>query len=179
MFDARTFPRSLDGANRILKEEGAVFRGEYVIHDTIFASKDSIQNLGTIFLRLRHIPKNIWSEKEYIVVIKNTEIKEVGKQSIIPIKNQFDIETEAREFIENNYSVTFEYAFEFDRTGWQYDMGVDQVDLEDIEGNFSIEFKSPTENGLKKLLQKFQVELSEVIQGPSVIAIQDIIQRAP
>ena len=58
-------------------------------------------------------------------------------------------------------------------------MGVDQVDLEDIEGNFSIEFKSPTENGLKKLLQKFQVELSEVIQGPSVIAIQDIIQRAP
>lgn len=174
MFDARIFPKTLDDARKILMEQRAVFKGEYEIHDVIFSSKKSEETLDKVFLRLRLIPVNIWEEKKVIVSIKETIIKEVGKQSIISTKEQFDAESDARKFIEDNYSQKFEYSFEFDRKGWQYDFeNGDQVDLEDIETHYSIEFKSKTEEGLKRLLFLFNIQSEEVIKGPSVVVIRD------
>jgi len=50
-----------------------------------------------------------------------------------------------------------------------------QIDLEEIEGYFSIEFKSPTEDGLKKLLNLFGA--TDPIQGPSVIAVKELLGK--
>jgi hypothetical protein len=173
MIDARIFLDTLDSARKILEQE-AVFKGEYYIHDIIYKLKDSSVGIEKTFLRLRIVPENIWNEKPYIVSIKHTDVKEVGKESIIPVKVQFDTETEAREFIEKKYSNEFEYDFEFSRKGWQYDLGEDQIDLEDIEGHFSIEFKSKTEEGLKQLLAKFDAK--NVIVGPSVVSVRDMLR---
>lgn len=129
-----------------------------------------------MFLRLRHVPINIWNEKQYIVAIKNTELKGVGKQSIIPVKEQFDSEEEARDFINKNYADTFDFSYDFSRKGWQYFIGEDGIDLEDVEnGYFTIEFKSETEEGLERLLKLFEVDHEEVIKGPSVVAIQKLL----
>lgn len=177
MFDARIFLNSIDDAKKILEEQEAVLKGEYEVHDYIFSSVDQNQTLDKVFLRLRIVPINIWSEKKVIVVIKNTELQKIGKKSIIPVKEQFDIEEDARVFIEKNYSDTFKFDFNFSRTGWQYNLpNGDQVDLEDIEGRFSIEFKSKTEEGLKSLLKVFKVSSEEVIQGPSVIVIKKLLK---
>ncbi len=175
MQDARIFLPSLDKAQEILKQDGWVFKGKYVIHDKIYASKDPAQGLDTVFLRLRSVPNNIWEDKDFIVAIKYTELKEVGKQSIIPVKEQFDTLEAAEEYIQKNYSDTFNYVYEFDRVGWQYDFGEDQIDLEDIEGHCSIEFKSKTTEGLQKLLDRF--EAKDVITGPSVVAVRNILGR--
>jgi hypothetical protein len=173
MIDARNFVNSLDAARNILIAENAVFKGEYDIHDIIYKSKDLSVGIEKTFLRLRIVPLNIWNEKSYIVSIKHTDVKEVGKESIIPVKVQFDTEQEARDFVEKNYSDQFEYDFEFSRKGWQYDLGEDQVDLEDIQGHYSIEFKSKTEEGLKLLLTKFDAK--DIIVGPSVMAVKNIL----
>lgn len=175
MFDARNFVTSLDTAKVKLLELNADFKGEYFIQDAIYRSKDVGQGLDKVFLRLRNVSKNIWNEKQFIVSIKNTEIKEVGKQSIIPVKRQFDSEAEATEFIIENYSNEFEFDFDFNRKGWQYFIGEDSVDLEDIEGHFSIEFKSKTEEGLKKLLSIFNAE--NIIVGPSVVAVKKLLNK--
>lgn len=175
MFDARTFPDTLKNAQEILKAQNAIFKGEYLITDKIYNSKDLSQDLNTVFLRLRSVPKNIWEDKPFIVAIKNTEVKNVGKQSIIPLKKQFDTEVEAQEFIDTNYLDQFEFSFQFNRIGWQYFIGEDGVDLEEIEGRPSIEFKSKTEEGLQKLLELFNVKPEEVIKGPSVVAVRDLL----
>lgn len=95
----------------------------------------------------------------------------------VPDTDSTDSEEDARVFIEKNYSDTFMPDFDFSRTGWQYNLlNGDQVDLEDIEGRFSIEFKSKTEEGLKSLLKVFKVSTEEVIQGPSVIAIKKLLK---
>jgi hypothetical protein len=178
MYDARTFPNTLENARRVLGDKEAVFKGEYFIHDVIFSSLDPEETLDKVFLRLRLLPKNIWNEKDVIVTIKNTETKQIGKQSVIPVKEQFDTETEARKFIEERYSGVFQYSFEFDRKGWQYDFANgDQVDLEEVEGHPSIEFKSKTEEGLGELLGAFGVRAEEVITGPSVVAVKDILKN--
>lgn len=174
MFDARIFPNSLDDTKKVLEEQGAVLKGEYEIHDYIFASTDPEQTLDKVFLRLRMVPVNIWNEKKVIVTIKNTELQKVGKKSIIPVKEQFDNEEDARAFIEKNYSDTFKPDFNFNRKGWQYNLpNGDQVDLEDIESHFSVEFKSKTEEELRGLLDRFDIDPKEVAQGPSVIVIRD------
>ncbi len=175
MIDARIFTDSLDWARGILEEKGFLFKGKYVIHDKIYSSKDPTQDLAKVFMRLRLIPENIWDEKPFIVSIKNTELMGVGKQSVIPLKEQFDTEDEARAFIANSYADTFDFAFEFDRMGWQYDLGDQQVDLEDIEGHCSINLKSPTEAGLRALLDQIGVRPEEVIKGPSVVAMRDLL----
>jgi hypothetical protein len=175
MLDARTFPPNLTTARAVLAEQHWNFKGEYKIRDCIFKSKDPSQTLATVFLRLRFIPLNIWNEKKVIVSIKNTELKSVGKKSIIPVREQFDTEDEARTFIQQNYSDTFEFDFEFRRVGWQYDLNGDQVDLEEIEGYASVEYKSPTESGLRALLDTFGVTDDEVLKGPSVIEMRNRI----
>lgn len=175
MLEARTFVENLDEAKRILAENNAVFMGEYEIHNIIYASKDQTKSLGQIFLRLRTIPKNIWNEKPVIVVIKETELKEVGKNSIIPLKREFNTKEEALGFINKNYDDQFEYSFEFGCIGWQYFIGEDGIDLENIEGHASIEFKSTTIGGLNNLLALFHV--TETIKGPSVVAVKEILNR--
>ncbi len=177
MYDARIFLKSLDEAKEVLNKNKADFKGEYFIHDSIYSLKNSDIGIDKTFLRLRSVPINIWKEKSYIVSVKMTELKEVGKQSVIPIKKQFDTEGEAKEFIDKNYAEQFSFLYKFSRRGWQYDLGEDQVDLEDIEGFYSIEFKSKTEEGLKKLLTLFSINFKEVIQAPSVVEIKKILGR--
>lgn len=175
MQDARIFLPSLDKAREILRQDGWEFKGKYSIHDKIYSSKDKSQGLEKVFLRLRHIPINIWPDKEFVVAIKYTDLQEIGKKSIIPVKQDFDTLAEAEEFIRKNYSDTFEFTYEFDRIGWQNDLNGDQIDLEDIEGHYSIEFKSKTPEGLKKLLMRF--DAVDVISGPSVVAVRDLLGR--
>lgn len=175
MFDARIFLDELNSARKIFAEHNADYKGDYKIHDIIYQSKDHSQGIEKVFLRLRHIPVNIWGEKEYIVAIKQTELLEVGKRSIIPTKQQFDTKEEAIAFIQENYAEDFEYSYEFDRIGWQYFLGNDGIDLEDIEGHYSIEFKSETEEGLQKLLELFNAK--NVIVGPSVVTTKKLLGR--
>jgi hypothetical protein len=177
MFDARIITKDLESFREVLRAHNAVFKGEYALHDEIYAHNDPNQGIEKIFLRFRFVSKNIWNEKAFIVSIKQTELQQVGKRSIIPIKKQFGTEKEARTFIEENYAEHFHFLYEFDRTGWQYDLGTDQIDLEDIEGVYSVEFKSETEAGLKELLNLFGVDRQEVIQGPSIVAIKELLRR--
>lgn len=175
MLDARTFPKNLKEAEGILLKEKAFFKGDYALLDKIYVSKDPSQTLDKVFLRLRVISKNIWDEQPIQLVIKNTELKTIGKQSIIPFKKGFDSEIEAKKFIDENYIDKFDYYFEFFRIGRQYFMGEDGIDLEEVKGGYyTIEFKSPTEEGLKNLLNIFNVTEDEIIKGPSVLAISKL-----
>jgi hypothetical protein len=175
MLEARTFVDNFDRAKEILKSEGAIFKGEYEIHDIIFSPKDPAKTLSQEFLRLRLVPKNIWNEKEVIVAIKNTEVRKVGKDVTVPLKREFDSREEAEKFISENLLDRFEYAYEFGRVGWQYDLGEDQVDLEDIEGHHSIEIKSKTEEGLEELADLFSI--TDTLNGPLVASMKHILRK--
>ncbi len=176
MLEARQFVKEIDTARKLLEQNNALFKGEYVCRDIIFSPRDISRSLGDKFLRLRVNEKNIWNEKYVIVAIKQTEKKEVGKNSIIPLRKEFDSEVEARGYIEKNLSELYKQDFEFTRTGWQYDLGEDQVDLERVENLkdcYTIEIKSPTEAGLKRLATIFG--LTSPIQGPIVVAMKVLL----
>ena len=174
MNDARTFPKELDSARAILETLGATFKGYYEINDEIYKSVKPEETLTHVFLRLRHLPVNIWNEKEFIVAMKNTLLQDVGKQSVISVKEQFDTRAEAEAYIASNFAQDFVKDFEFFRAGQQYDLpNGDQVDLEENAGHPSIEFKSKTQEGLKALLEKFGVKDEDIARGPSVVVMKE------
>ncbi len=177
MIEARIFVDNLDFANSILKKEHAKLKGKYKIHDSIYRNIDKSIPLIEEFLRLREIPENIWGEKNVILALKQTELREVGKDSHVPIKLQYDTREQAEEYYERNLKDKYVKDFEFWRIGWQYRLlNDDEIDLEIIEDKyFSIEFKSETDNGLASLLRKFNVKKEEVIIGPSVVAVRTIL----
>ena len=127
------------------------------------------------FLRLRVIPENIWDEKQVILALKQTHIREVGKRSEVPFKLQFDDKSEAELYYEQNLKDKFVRAFAFSRVGWQYFLrNGDVVDLEIVERDFpTIEFKSETDEGIQKLLARFDINSEDVITGPSVVAVKE------
>ena len=165
MLEARAFVPEIESARKTLELNGA-----------IFTPINSDKSLKDEFLRPRIQLKNIWNEKDMIVSIKQTEKRSSGKNSIIPLRKEFDSESEARKFIDENLKNDFEYDFEFTRTGWQYDLGENQVDLEkveDIPNCYTIEVKSLTENGLKDLIE--MLSIPSLIQGPSVVEIKRLL----
>lgn len=177
MIEARVFVDSIDDAKNILKQENAELKGKYKIHDTIYRNVDKSIPLIEEFLRLRVVPENIWDEKEVILALKRTELRQVGKNSHIPIKLQYDKREEAEEYYEQNLKGEYEKDFEFWRIGWQYRLpNGNEVDLEIVEDRYpSIELKSETDASLEKLLDKFNVKKEDVIAGPSVVAVRNIL----
>ena len=175
MIEARVFTDSLDHAKAVLEKDQAILKGRYVIDDTIYRNIDASISLTDEFLRLRIIPENIWDGKDVILALKRTKLHDVGKNSDIPLKLQFDDKDEAEAYYDLHLKGRFIRAFSFSRIGWQYLMqNGDVIDLEIVEQDFpSIEFKSQTDEGIQKLLSRFSIDERDVITGPSVVTVKD------
>lgn len=174
MIEARIFTDEIDTARLTLEKLGAVSQGRYVIDDEVYRNRDKSISLVDEFLRIRSIPENIWDEKPFIVALKQTELRMVGKESRIPLKKQFDTKAEADAYFRLNLESDYIFDYAFSRVGWQYFLpNGDVVDLEILEDTHpSIEFKSTTDQGIEKLLGLFAVASNQVISGPSVIAFK-------
>ncbi len=178
MIEARTFSSEIDSTKKILEENGAIFKGEYVLRDRIYSSYNPPKGLDDEFLRVRTFQKNIWHDSNVMVAVKIHEQKEIGVDTTVPLKKGFDTLQEALKFVEENLLHQYTYEFEFNRTGWQYDLGEDQIDLErvdDLENFYTVEFKSNTVEGLKRL-EKL-LKLVNVIRGPIASHMKELISK--
>lgn len=178
MIEARSFVSEIDTTKKILEDNNAVFKGEYVLTDKIYSSYNPKKELNDEFLRLRTYQKNIWPEKNVIVAVKIHEQKEIGVDTVVPLKQGFDTEEEAQKFIDTNLLNQYKYEFTFTRTGWQYSLGEDEIDLErvdDLEDFYTVEFKSDTVEGLKKL--EALLQLKNIIRGPIASHMGELIRN--
>jgi len=177
MIEARTFTDSLDSARTILHTQKATNKGSYRIIDEIFHCSDPLVSLADEFLRLREVPENIWEDKAVVLAVKKTRLQTIGKYSDIPLKIQFDKRKDAEAYYNKHLAAQYVHDFSFSRIGWQYVMNNgDVVDLEIIEDNYpSIEFKSETDESVEKLLSLFGISSKNVITGPSVVAVKELL----
>jgi hypothetical protein len=179
MIEARSFVREIESARKILEENEAVFKGQYVLRDKIYSSYNPVKGLDDEFFRVRIYTKNIWADANVMVAIKKHIQYEIGVDTEVPLKKGFETEDEAQKFVQENLLDRYKYEYEFTRTGWQYDIGEDQVDLErvdDLEGFYTIEFKSSTVEGLKKL--ETLLKLNNVITGPIAAHMKEMLVKS-
>jgi adenylate cyclase class IV len=178
MIEARVFCTEVETIRKILEENGALFKGDYAIRDRIYSSYNPLKELDDEFLRVRTYQKNIWTDSNVMVAVKIHEQKEIGVDTVIPQKRGFDTEEEALKFVDENLLDKYKYEFTFTRTGWQYDLGDDQIDLEkveDLENFYTVEFKSNTTQGLKRLEQL--LKLKNVIRGPIASHMKGLLSK--
>jgi len=178
MIEARTFVSEIETVRKILEENGGVFKGEYVLRDKIYSSHNPPKGLDDEFLRVRTHYKDIWNNPHVLVAVKIHEQKEIGVDTVVPLKKGFDTEEEALKFVEENLLNQYHYEYEFNRTGWQYALGEDEIDLErvdDLQDFYTVEFKSNTVEGLKHL--ESLLELKDVIRGPIASHMKDLIEK--
>lgn len=178
MIEARSFVPEIDTTRQILEENRAIFKGEYVLTDKIYSSYNPPKGLDDAFLRLRTYHKNIWPQKDVIVAVKIHEQKEIGVDTEVPLKKQFDSVEEAENFVKENLLDKYKYEYTFTRTGWQYALGEDEIDLErvdDLKDFYTVEFKSNTVEGLRKL--ESLLNLKDVIEGPIASHMKDILEK--
>lgn len=178
MIEARTFVSEIDTVKHILEDQGAIYKGEYVLTDKIYSSYNPPKELDDEFLRVRTYHKDIWSNPPVLVAVKIHNQKEIGVDTVVPLKKGFETEEEALVFVNENLLNQYKYEYEFNRTGWQYSLGEDEIDLErvdDLKDFYTVEFKSNTVEGLKKL--ESLLELKDVIRGPIASHMKKLIEK--
>ncbi|MBP9766048.1 MAG: hypothetical protein KBD12_02370 [Candidatus Pacebacteria bacterium] len=180
MIEARSFisDKEIKEIEKILKDNNTIFMGEYILLDRIYSSYNPKKELDDEFLRVRTHYKEIWGNPYVLVAVKIHEQKEIGVDTVSPIKKGFETEEEALKFVSENLLDQYKYEYEFNRSGWQYSLGEDEIDLErvdDLENFYTIEFKSNTVEGLKKLENLFN--LKNVIRGPIASHMKELLDK--
>lgn len=158
MIEGRAIIADIGQTRKKLEEMGALFNGGYTFKDVIFVPKKPNYNLSDDFLRVRVYDKNNWRTNKAVLVRKQTIFKEVGKTDKIILKKEFESEQEALNFISAELAAEFERGFEYEREGWQYDIGKQRIFVEDIKGfKPSIEIEAESENEIEFLFSKIGV----------------------
>ncbi len=176
MIEARTFLKEIETTKKLLEQNGAIFKGEYVLKDKIYSSFNPKKDLDDEFLRVRTYYKDIWNNPKVLVSVKIHEQKEIGVDTIVPIKKGFENEEDAITFVNENLLNKYKYEYEFNRTGWQYILGEYEIDLErvdDLDDFYTVEFKADTVEGLKKL--EIILDLKDAIRGPIASHMKELI----
>ena len=177
MIEARIFVDTLDPARRVLNRLGAQSCGSYEIIDAVYRRRDHSVDLGDDFLRLRQTPQTIWDEKQFVLVVKQTQLQRIGKQAAIPVRHEFDTLEAMVAWYQDNLADKYEHDFTFHRTGEQFNLpDGEQVDLEINEQWPTIEFKATTTDGLAELLRQFSIDEEQLIAGPSVVAMRQLLK---
>lgn len=158
MIEGRALIADIEQTREKLAELGAVFNSNYAFKDIIFVPKRKSYNLSDDFLRVRVYIKNNWPTKKVVLVRKQSKFREVGKTDTITLKNEFDTEREAFDFVSAKLGGEFERGFEYEREGWQYDLGKHRVFVEDIKGfKPSMEIEADSGGEIESLFTKIGI----------------------
>lgn len=157
MIETRAIIKDIEKTKEILNNLNAKFKNNYAFKDIIFVPKEEKYNLNEDFLRLRIYTINKWSTKNIILVRKKTKWKNKYKISTVVLKEEFDTEKEAFDFIQKKLK-GFINKFEYSRVGWEYDLKNCHLFLEDIS-NYgpSIEIETENENELEEIFNKIGI----------------------
>lgn len=155
MIEGRAIISDIEDARVKVERFGAIFKGEYAFRDVIFVPMKAHFRLSDDVLRMRVFSRSNSPSPNVVLVRKQTEFSALGKTDNVILKNEFDTEKEALDFVQNNLSAEFTRDFEFSRVGWQYQLENQRIFIEDIMGfPPMIEFEAETEDQLKSLFEK-------------------------
>lgn len=135
----------------ILKNQQAVYKGDYAFTDYIY-SDGNFDNLNDGYFRIRdyHITK--WKQKAVAVIHKIRDPLQGDHRT------QFKHECDSLEEAEKLVSANFHKKFSFSRRGWEYALNDLSIYVEEIDGlNPSVEVLGPSREKILELFQRLQV----------------------
>lgn len=143
MIYGRAIITDINESRQKLETNGAKLIEEFAFTDIIYINKTN-RSLTDDTLKVRVYSKTEWYTKNVVLIRKQTEILKTGKVDNIILKIEFDSRNDAKGFIKEYLSAEFEYAVEFSKNGWEYELDSKRVWVEYIN-----KFKPTIEVGAK------------------------------
>ncbi len=161
---ARIIVNDIDINNIITKLE-LTKKSEFAFYDLIYLNRNGA-SLTEDTLKIRVYQKNEWNSKNVLVIQKTVLLEKGAKKDKVLLKEEFDTEQEAKDFVKLHFSRQYEYKFSLEKDGIEYENEHLKVWVENIKDlGISIEFGSLENKYIEKAIAIFDVKerLSESV----------------
>lgn len=143
--------------NEVIKKLGLEKKTEFAFYDLIYLNRNGA-SITEDTLKIRVYQKNEWDNKDVLVIRKAAPIINGIKEDKILLREEFDNEKEAIDFVSENLSKEYEYKFKLEKEGIEYANADLRVWIENIKDlGTSIEFGSINPKSIEKAISLFKV----------------------
>ena len=94
---------------------GVLKASEYAFYDLVYLNKNGA-SITEDTLKIRVYQKNEWDSKAVLVIQKRAIVENGAKIDKVLTREQFDTESEALEFVKDNFLSSYDFSFKFSKT---------------------------------------------------------------
>lgn len=131
---------------------------EFAFYDLIYLNKNGT-SITEDTLKIRVYQKNERNNKSVLVIQKTAPIINGVKEDKVLLREEFDTEKEAIDFVDKNLSNNYEYKFKLEKTGIEYGNENLRLWIENIKDiGTSIELGSTVQKTLEEAISLFKIK---------------------
>lgn len=155
------YTRIILGDNEVdlaLEKLGARVLHDFAFYDLIYLNRNGA-SITDDTLKIRVYKHNEWKNKNVLVIRKKAEVIEGVKEDKVLLREEFDTESDALKYVQDNLSREFEYKFKLEKSGREYECDDLRIWVEDIKTlGLSIEFGSVSQTRIEEAIKLFNVK---------------------
>lgn len=141
-----------------LSKLNAIKMHDFAFYDLVYMNKDG-SSITDDTLKIRVYKHNEWNSKAVLVIRKKAEVINGVKEDKILIREEFDTESEALKYVDDNLKDVFDYKFKLEKSGVEYQNEDLRIWVEDIKSlGISIEFGSESQEKIEDAIKLFDVK---------------------
>lgn len=144
--------------DEIIKKLNLKKKTDFAFYDLIYLNKNRA-SITDDTLKIRVYQKNEWDNKDVLVIRKTAPVINGVKEDKVLLREEFDTEQEAINFVNENISDEYEYKFKLEKAGIEYANSNLRVWVENIKDiGISIEFGSNYPEIIEQAISLFDVK---------------------
>lgn len=169
MFYTRIILKSKENLLENLKKLGAIKKHDFAFFDLVYLNRDG-SSITDDTLKVRVYKHNEWNSKAVLVIRKKAEVVDGVKEDKFLVREEFDTESEALKFVDENFKDIFDYQFKLEKSGEEYQNEDLRIWVEDIKDmGISIEFGSELQDKIEEAIALFDVKERLTISVPEYL----------
>lgn len=169
MFYTRIILKSKENLLENLKKLGAIKKHDFAFYDLVYLNRDG-SSITDDTLKVRVYKHNEWNSKAVLVIRKKAEVVDGVKEDKFLVREEFDTESEALKFVDENFKDSFDYQFKLEKSGEEYQNEDLRIWVEDIKDmGISIEFGSESQDRIEEAIALFDVKERLTISVPEYL----------
>lgn len=169
MFYTRIILKSKENLLENLKKLGAIKKHDFAFFDLVYLNRDG-SSITDDTLKVRVYKHNEWNSKAVLVIRKKAEVVDGVKEDKFLVREEFDTESKALKFVNENFKDSFDYQFKLEKSGEEYQNEDLRIWVEDIKDmGISIEFGSELQDKIEEAIALFDVKERLTISVPEYL----------
>lgn len=148
---------TVDNLEEKLKKLNVKKKSEFAFYDLIYVNKNGA-SITDDTLKIRVYQKNEWNTKDVLVIRKCAVLNNGSKEDNVLLKEEFNKEIEAIDFVEKNFGNEYTFSFKLEKKGIEYENETLRIWVENITDlGWSVEFEAASQEVIENAISLFPV----------------------